>query len=184
MEEWKPIKEYEGFYEISSYGRVKSVARVVSRPYPGRGIQAVHRSERFLTPTDNGGYASVTLQKHGTRKFALVHRLVAEAFIPNPLRLSDVNHKDENKYNNNVSNLEWCTRLYNNQYGTRNERVIASILKRRAIPVIATDSNGKTMEFVSLREAERNGFKSAKIRECLAGKTSEYAGMTWRKARG
>ena len=120
MEEeiWKPIKDYEGLYEISSLGRVKSLN--------------YHRTgkERMLNPgTDGWGYLHVILCKNGNRRIFKVHRLVANAFLENPDHKSDVNHKDENKINNCLTNLEWVTRKDNLNYGSRNERIARSLSK-------------------------------------------------------
>ena len=105
---WKDIKGYEGKYQISSHGRVRSLK---------------NSKERILKPhKDTSGYKQVDLLKDGKRKTCSVHRLVANHFIPNPNNLPQVNHKDENKLNNNIENLEWCTQKYNCNYGTRNKR--------------------------------------------------------------
>lgn len=110
MEEiWKDIEGYEGLYKISNFGRVWSVRR---------GIY------RITNPIL--GYPCVVFSVDGIQKTFQVHRLVAEAFIPNPLDLPQVNHKDENPLNNCVDNLEWCTCEYNNNYGTRNQRIADS----------------------------------------------------------
>lgn len=96
----RDIPGYEGLYGITSCGRVWS-----------------YRAKRFLKPFDNGkGYLRVSLRKDGKRKDFLVHRLVAETYLPNPDNLSQVNHKDEDKSNNALPNLEWCTAVYNINY--------------------------------------------------------------------
>ena len=108
QEIWKDISGFEGVYEISSYGRVRSV-----------------KSGKILSTSKCGGcrgYLSVCLSKNGKRYGKLVHRLVAEAFIPAVEGLSEVNHKDEDKTNNRVENLEFCNHKYNMNYGTRNIR--------------------------------------------------------------
>ena len=108
QEIWKDISGFEGVYEISSYGRVRSV-----------------KSGRILSTSKCGGcrgYISVCLSKNGKRYGKLVHRLVAEAFIENTDNLPEVNHKDEDKSNNRVDNLEFCDHKYNMNYGTRNIR--------------------------------------------------------------
>lgn len=108
---WKPIKGYEGLYEISNLGRVKALERtkVCNRGY-------VTIKEHFLKPNNCGtnGYYRVPLTnyKH-TKKYYLIHRLVAETFIPNPNNYPQVNHKDGNKENNTINNLEWCTVSFN-----------------------------------------------------------------------
>ena len=103
MEEWKFIKGYERRYQISSDGRVKSFYH--------------NNEERMIAITDNGkGYKIVSLSKDGHRKNHYVHRLVAEHFLENPNNAKEVNHKDFNTSNNNVSNLEWCSREENMAY--------------------------------------------------------------------
>ena len=109
MEEiWKDIKGYEGLYQISSFGRVKKT----------------RNKEKIMKGRIRGkGYLAVTLlDKHGEQKDFYIHRLVAEAFIPNLDNLPQVNHKSEIKTDNNVENLEWCDAQYNNNYGTRTKR--------------------------------------------------------------
>lgn len=102
---WKDIENYEGLYQVNELGEVKSKGRI-------------------LKPRPNGvGYFQVALYKNGIRKDFYVHRLVAKAFIPNPDNLPEVNHKDENKSNNTVENLEWCSAEYNINYGSHNERM-------------------------------------------------------------
>lgn len=113
MENWLPIAGYEGLYEVSDLGRVRSLVRRNNRWKPG-----------VLKPRkDRRGYLHVRLYKDGKVKDMSVHRLVAEAFIPNPLNLETVNHKDENKQNNAGSNLEWMSVADNINYGTRNRRI-------------------------------------------------------------
>lgn len=113
-EVWKPIKGFEGKYEVSNLGRVKSLPKYTySRGYPQL------RKEKILKPRYVGRkrcYAAVALNDGHSYK---VHRLVAQTFIPNPDNLPLVNHKDENPYNNRVDNLEWCTNQYNCQYSAK-----------------------------------------------------------------
>ena len=100
MEEvWKPIKGYEGIYEVSSLGRVRKLATGV-----------------ILHQRNRGGYRQVALRKDGVGKSESVHRLVAKAFLPNPDMLPEINHRDEDKSNNCVENLEWCDHSYNMRY--------------------------------------------------------------------
>lgn len=112
MEIWKSIQGYEGFYEVSNKGRIKSLKRTVKNSGSYSGKRIYH--EKILKQNINRlGYHVVTLSKHSKRKFFIVHRIVANAFIDNPKKLPEVNHKDLNKSNNNVQNLEWCTRSEN-----------------------------------------------------------------------
>lgn len=111
MEQWKEIVNFEGIYEVSSLGQV-------------RRIHKDNRSSKYkvLSQDTLRGYKKVTLFKNGIGYKKQVHRLVAESFIPNPLNLEQINHKDENPSNNNVDNLEWCSRIYNVNYGTEIDR--------------------------------------------------------------
>lgn len=123
MEEiWKDIPGYEGLYQVSNLGRVKSFDRYVEYDN-GRGIH--YHKGRFIKPSISpGGYRIIGLYKEKVRRSAKVSRLVAEAFIPNPDNLPIVNHKDENKTNDTVENLEWCDIKYNTNYGTGIERMV------------------------------------------------------------
>ena len=120
---WRPVVGYEGLYEISSYGRVRSMDRYDGRNHFIKG--------KLLKNKDNGnGYLICSLSKNGIVKNKYIHRLVVEAFIERPDGLYEVNHKDENKKNNSVDNLEWCDKKYNNTYGTRIEREIKTKIKK------------------------------------------------------
>ena len=115
QEIWKDIKGYEGLYQVSNLGRVKSL-----------------RYNRLMSlRTDYRGYLDVMFSVDAKTKRYKVHRLVAQAFIPNTENKPQVNHKDENKQNNNVENLEWCTNEYNSNYGTVRERRLKTALKNR-----------------------------------------------------
>lgn len=119
MEEWKAIDGYEGCYEVSNYGRVKSLERVVER-CDGRMLTI---RERILAPVFNDdGYVQCKLNKNGKSKTVGVHCLVARAFIPNPDNLEDVNHKNFNRTDNHVSNLEWKTHGDNVRYSIEAKR--------------------------------------------------------------
>ena len=115
-EEWRDIKGYEGLYQISNLGRVKSLARDTNNQYC--------KVDKIIKANPNKwGYLNVNLYKKGKGKPFKVHRLVALHFIENPENLPEVNHKDENKSNNCVDNLEWCTSKDNCNHGTRNKRI-------------------------------------------------------------
>lgn len=122
MEIYKDIEGYEGLYQISNLGNVKSLERKVIKGNGNGGLYIL--PERILKPGKGGnGYYLVVLSKDGKHKNKMIHRLVAEAFIPNPDQLQYINHKDENPANNIVENLEWCTPKYNCNYGRRNEKI-------------------------------------------------------------
>lgn len=171
MEEiWKPIG-YEG-YEVSNLGRVKS--------YKYDKING-----KIMKPYKNTkGYLQIDLQLDGRKRenrvHLSVHRLVAIAFIPNPDNLPQVNHKDEDKTNNCVDNLEWCTNDYNAHYGTHIERVAEKI----RVPIYSVDKQGNIEHFPGVREADRivSGKEygiSAPISMCLNGKRKTAYGRQW-----
>lgn len=116
IEEWRPIEGYEGLYEVSNTGQVRSLDKYDSMNRFLRG-----RILRLFT--DGLGYLRAQLYSNSKRKSFLVHRLVAQAFIQNPDNLPQVNHRDENPSNDNVDNLEWCDGKYNVNYGTRIDRI-------------------------------------------------------------
>lgn len=141
---WKDIKGYAGLYQVSNFGRVRSLPRMGTKG-------------GLLKLLLSGGYLAVNLYKNGKMKAMLVHRLVAIAFIPNPHNYSEVNHKNEIKTDNRVENLEWCTRLYNNTYGTRIERVVSKNLNQKSTskPVNFTIDGIIIKTFPSQKEAAR-----------------------------
>lgn len=115
MEKWRSIVGYEGKYEVSNYGNVRSVDRIDRTNHFRKG--------KILTlRTDKDGY-KIAVLSNGIHKFLKVHRLVAIAFIPNPENLPEVNHKNEVKDDNFIDNLEWCTAKYNANYGNRNIKI-------------------------------------------------------------
>ena len=172
MEEWRDIKGYEGKYMVSNLGRVKSLN------YNNTG------KEGIMKPHDNGyGYLFVVLCKDGKDKKYRINRLVAQAFLENPDNLPEVNHKDEDKTNNCVENLEWCSRLYNINYGTGNKKRAKKNTNnpKKSKPIIAIHKiNGLILEFPSVREAERQtGIASSNICDCLKGRKKSAGGHIW-----
>ena len=118
----KPVKDYEGYYEVDQFGRVYSLDRIITVKDNGRVYDKPIKGRRLRQTAHSQGYKAVALTKDGNTTMVYVHRLVAEAFIPNPDNLPMVNHKDEDKTNNFVDNLEWCTNEYNINYGTAIKR--------------------------------------------------------------
>lgn len=114
---WKPINGYEGLYEISNLGEIKSYRK--SKPKILKNIK------------DSNGYLVITLCKDNNKERKFIHRIVAEHFIPNPYKYNEVNHKDENPSNPLYTNLEWCTHKYNINYGTCKERISKSSIGRK-----------------------------------------------------
>ena len=164
-EKWKWIEGYEGLYQISSLGRVKSFK---------------YGEKLLKTPKNGAGYFTVNLYKDGHMKGYFVHRLVAENFIENPLNLPQINHKDENKTNNRPNNLEWCTNEYNQKYGSHNKNVISTMRKKhsQAFYVIAKD--GTDYFFPSINEAGKElNLDTRSVSSCLKGKRKTHYGYTF-----
>lgn len=174
---WKDVNGYEGYYKVSNFGNVKSCARIINH-----GLGGADRSikSRIIKPyDDNHGYHSVSLSKNGKVIKHKVHRLVAEAFISNPKNKPTVNHKNEIRNDNHVSNLEWATYKENNDHGGHNERVSRTLSK----PIEQLDKDGnKISSFQSVREASlATGIHIANIKSCLCHKNRTYAGgYKWR----
>ena len=136
---WKPIEGFDGCYEVSNLGRVKSIDRIIKI----NTVFTVRKGRMLKLVTSKIGYVYCTLVYKGKVNTYLVHRLVAQAFISNPDNLREVNHKDEDKTNNRVDNLEWCDHIYNANYGTAIERRLNSLVDKG----IADPNNigGKTL---------------------------------------
>ena len=176
-EVWRDVVGYDGYYQVSNRGNVRSVTRKDSI---GRKIGG-----RILKPRyDRGGYLLINLCKNGKVRTKLIHRLVAERFIPNPESLPQINHIDEDKANNNVENLEWCTSKDNINHGTRNERTRKKI---RAVNI----KTGEVFTFNSVREARDKGYNQGGVsRACrgiykntngnlMGGEGHTYRGYRW-----
>ena len=174
-EEWGDVVGYEGLYQVSDQGRVKSLERKVSHWRGGERIQ----KERILKPdVSQDGYLRVGLYAGGKRKWFRVHRLVCEAFHDNPDNKSDVNHINEDKADNRAVNLEWCTAKENNNHGTRNERSA----KNRSKSVGQYTLDGDLVKvWQSTNEVERQtGFSHGYICKSANGKYKQAYGFIWR----
>lgn len=182
---WKPVAGFEGTYEVSTFGRVRSL----------RCRWGIRSVQKFLAPrrSDKYGHLKVALRRPGFEpKNFFVHRLVAMAFIPNLCNLPFINHKDENPSNNCVDNLEWCDCKYNNNYGTRNERMAKSLKGKeinhpeKSKRILQFDLQGNLIkEWPSQMEIKRQtGFKNANISGCCLGKygCKTAYGFIWRFA--
>ena len=153
------VKNYEGLYAVTSCGKIWS-----------------YRRQKFLKPKcDKDGYFDVSLCKNGKQKTFKIHRLVAEAYIPNIDNLPQVNHKDECKTNNCLQNLEWCDAKYNNNYGTRNEKAANS----NKIPILQYDLDGNFIrEWSSANDVGRE--VQSNICHCLKGRRPTALGYIWK----
>ena len=152
---WKDVVGYEGFYQVSNKGNVYSVdrTRALGRKRGGRMLKPGYTSR---------GYLQVNLHKNGKPKTRTVHRLVAEAFIPNPENSLQVSHIDKIKDNNNVENLEWLASEYDDRYGTRSGSLSKKV---RAVNI----GTGEVLTFNSLTEAGRNGYNTSAVSKACRG---------------
>jgi hypothetical protein len=162
---WRPIKGYEGLYEVSNLGRVRSL--------PNK----THKEVKYLKDhIDRFGYCKVVLFKDNKISNFQVHRLVAEAFIPNPNNLSCVNHKDECKNNNVWTNLEYCTVAYNNTYNGRAKKSG----EKHSKPVKQLTKDGILVTiWKNEYEAGKNGFNAKDINACCNKKRNSHKGYLW-----
>ncbi len=145
QENWSPVFGYESSHEVSDFGRVRSKRRKV---FAGKRGKERTSKEIILKPANLNGYLLVNLRFGGKQKTHLVHRLVAKAFLPNPEDLPVVNHKDFDKKNNKVDNLEWCTQKHNNDYTINAGRVKekpSGFDCKRSIPVEALNEKGEVV---------------------------------------
>ena len=166
---WCPIKGYEGLYEVSDQGRVRSLK---------------FGKERILSPGKlQNGYLRVNFCKNGEQKNLLVHRLVAQAFIPNPDNLPQVNHKDQDQENNSVQNREWCDGKYNINYGTCIKRVSEKLTNGKlSKPVLQYTKSGEFVrEWKSARDVQRTiGYFHNYISNCCNGRYKSAYGYVWK----
>ena len=169
IEIFKDVKGYEGLYQISNVGNVKSLGNDKTK------------KEKILKPAKNHkGYLFVGLCKQGKQKNHYIHRLVAQAFIDNPNNLEQINHKNEIKTDNRVENLEWCTPKQNNNYGTHNQRSAANRINhpKRSKQVLCVET-GKV--YPSAHQVERElGFAKSNIVNVCNGKLKQAYSYTWR----
>ena len=169
---WKPIPGYEGLYEVSNLGRVKSLGKNLYNI--NENTYSFHAYSHIMKPSTNKGYLQVNLSKNGVLKCIKVHRLVAMAYIPNPNNYPQVNHKNEIRNDNRVENLEWCNNKYNSNYGSRNAKLSKKVAQYTKDDVFVN-------EFKSCIEVEKQlGFSNGHISKCCLGKRKSAYGYHWR----
>ena len=180
-ENWKDIKGYEGSYCVSNTGKVKSLG-YLQYDINNKTYNFIKREKILIGQDTKKGYLLVRLYKNGKYKIVSIHRLVAQAFIPNPNNLPQVNHKDENKSNNCVDNLEWCDNKYNCNYGTRTKRMSETLKNRNCKKVYQYNKLMKLLNiYKSISEASKvNNFSTSGIAQCCNNKIKTYKGYIWK----
>lgn len=171
-EQWKDIEGYEGYYQVSNLGRVKSLDRYIDN----KGRRQFIRGVNLKPGKDRGGYSYVILQKN-SKKTILLHKLVAQAFLTNPYNKPQINHIDGNKQNNCVDNLEYCTPSENVRHA------IKIGLANNNKPIVMISPNGKILKrFESAAEAQRffNKDRNGNILNCLHGRSKTAYGYKWK----
>lgn len=167
---WKDIKNYEGLYQISNLGKIKTL-----------GNNKTKKEKIKSTRNDKKGYEKVDLCKNGQIRTFFVHRLVAQAFISNVKNLKEINHKDENPKNNVVTNLEWCDRSYNINYGSRNKKVSEAQKGHNGKVIKQIDINGKIIKiWQSMSQASKElKINVGNISNCCKNKKITAGGYKW-----
>ncbi|MBB1530668.1 MAG: HNH endonuclease [Prevotella sp.] len=175
VEEWRPIADYDGCYSVSNFGNIRSEARHFVDKHGQKSIQ-----ERILKPCkSSSGYLFVNLSRENKVSHAMIHRLVANAFLENPEGLRCVNHKDEDKCNNRADNLEWCTYKYNANYGKRN----AKIGDGHAVKIMQKDLKGHIIKIwdSAVEACRHNDFTRSGISQCLNQRIQTYKGFKFER---
>lgn len=181
-EVWKDVPGYKDFYQVSNHGRVRSLDRMVNAKLGSKCL----KKGRILVPQPlEDGYVQVRLCINGKIRFYRIHQLVALCFLvnPKPEEYNVINHKDEVKTNNIPENLEWCSVKYNNNYGSKQQRVSKKMTNGKlSKAVIQCDLSGnKIQEWPSMSEAQRQlSISNSKITLCCKGKRKKAGGFIWK----
>lgn len=177
-EYWKDVNNYEGLYQVSNLGRIRSLDRVVKQKNRFNNYQNVLYKGRVLKPQkQKNGYYIIGLHKNNKTERKLLHRLVAETFTENPNNYKYINHKDSNIYNNSVNNLEWCTQSYNIKYAYETGRKIPPH-QRKVVQKTLNDT--VLCEYKSIMEAFRKtGIQATNISKCCRKLREMAGGYKW-----
>lgn len=182
MEEWKDITGFEGSYQASNLGRVRSLDRYINASHGSKQFRKGQIIKGSVMPN---GYLVVGLWKDCKCEQHYIHRLIAQTFIPNPNGYAEINHKDEDKTNNSVSNLEWCEHSYNINYGTTKERISKSHYALKKGTRVGQYKDGKLIAiYINAQDASRaTGIDGSAIRKVCLGrpKFQTAGGYVWKE---
>lgn len=177
-EKWKDIEGFEGYYQVSNHGNVRSLDRTV---YYVDGRVAKYKGQPVASNIRPNGYVKVNLYRDHKMKNLSVHRLVALAFVPNPNKYPIINHIDEIKNNNHFKNLEWCTSAYNSNYGTGKYRSAA----KNSVPVKGVHrETGDIVYLKSMADGSNHGFTPTGISDVCLGRYETHRGYVFTKLKG
>lgn len=184
MEEiWKDIENYEGLYQISNLGNVKSLEKELKikskNQYKQFDMKLLFKGKMLKPSLKSSGYYYVCLTRDKKTKYYAIHRLVAQTFLDNPNNYNYINHKDENKLNNCVDNLEWCSAKYNCNYGDRTNKIIQKL----NVKILQYDLNGNFIkEWASIKDATET-LKIRNISQVVNNKRNKAGGFIWKKSK-